>query len=57
MILFFCLILSLSVFAEDVENLEAIEVTHQGTSNTLVDFVPSVTTLKKNELKKRKNND
>ena len=46
-------ILSLSVFAEEVENLEAIEVSHQGTSNTLVDFVPSVTTLKKNELRKR----
>jgi iron complex outermembrane receptor protein len=41
-----------SLFAE--ESLETIEISHQGTSNTLVDFVPSVTTLKNNELRKRR---
>lgn len=46
---------TLSVFAQD-EKLEAVRVTHQGTSNTLVDFVPSVTTVKGNELKKRREN-
>lgn len=40
------------VFAD--ETLETIEISHQGTSNTLVDFVPSVTTLKSNELRKRR---
>lgn len=47
-------LVSLSVFAQETETLESIEVTHQGTSNTLVDFVPSVTTLKTTELRKRR---
>lgn len=46
---------SLSLFAAaEEETLEVIDVSHQGTSNTLVDFVPSVTTLKTNELRKRR---
>jgi iron complex outermembrane receptor protein len=48
------ILFSLSLFAQEVETLETIDVTHQGTSNTLVDFVPSVTTLKTNELRKRR---
>lgn len=48
------ILLSFSLYAQEVEELEAVEVTHQGTSNTLVDFVPSVTTLNKNELRKRR---
>jgi iron complex outermembrane recepter protein len=45
-------LLSFSLFAD--ENLETIQVIHEGTSNTLVDFAPSVSTLKLNELKKRR---
>lgn len=52
MLQIFLVFISLSVFAD--ENLGTIEVSHQGTSNTLVDFVPSVTTLKQNELRKRR---
>jgi iron complex outermembrane recepter protein len=47
------LLLSFNLYAS-VEKLETIEVTHQGTANTLVDFVPGVTTLRQNELKKRR---
>lgn len=47
-------VVSLSLYAAEVENLEVIEVSHKGTSNTLVDFVPSVTTLKQTELRKRR---
>jgi iron complex outermembrane receptor protein len=54
MVHIFIALFSLSLFAQEVETLEVIDVTHQGTSNTLVDFVPSVTTLKTNELRKRR---
>lgn len=47
------LLLCFNLYAE-VEKLETIEVTHQGTANTLVEFVPGVTTLRQNELKKRR---
>lgn len=46
------LFLSFSLFAD--ETLDTIEVTHQGTSSTLVDFVPSVTTIKEKELTKKR---
>lgn len=46
-------VFSLSGFAS-VEQLETIEVSHQGSLNTLVDFVPGITTVKQNELKKRR---
>ena len=52
MIQLLIILISLSLFAD--ENLETIQVSHQGTSNTLVDFVPGVTTLKQNELRKRR---
>lgn len=52
MIYFFALFFSLTAFSE--EKLEAIQVIHEGTSNTLVDFAPSVSTLKLNELRKRR---
>lgn len=45
-------VFSLTLFAD--ENLETIQVIHEGSSNTLVDFAPSVTTLKHNELRKRR---
>jgi len=48
----FALLVVTPLFAEEI--LETIEISHQGTSNTLVDFVPSVTTLKSNELRKRR---
>lgn len=44
-------IFALSVYAQE-DTLPTVQV--HGTSNTLVDFVPSVTTLKGNELKKRR---
>lgn len=44
---------SLLAFSQE-ETLEVIDVSHEGTSNTLVEFVPSVTTLKANELRKRR---
>lgn len=48
----FLALISLSILAQ--ENLEAIQVVHEGTANTLVDFAPGVSTLKNNELKKRR---
>lgn len=51
---YFLITLSIfSVFAQE-ETLDTIQVTHEGTSNTLVDFVPSVSTIKGDELKKRR---
>ncbi len=55
MILLSVLFFSAISFSQDA-SLETIEITHKGTSNTLVDFVPSVTTLKNKELKKRREN-
>jgi iron complex outermembrane receptor protein len=52
MIQIILVLFSLSLFAD--ENLETIQVVHEGTSNTLVDFAPGVTTLKHNELRKRR---
>lgn len=49
----FILLFSFSLFAQE-ESLDTIEVTHEGSLGQLVDFVPSVTTLKNNELKKRR---
>jgi iron complex outermembrane receptor protein len=50
---FIILFISFNLYAQE-ETLDIIEVTHQGTLSSLVDFVPSVTTLKSNELKKRR---
>lgn len=52
MIQFLLVLFSLTLLAD--ENLGTIEVSHEGTSNTLVDFAPGVTTLKQNELRKRR---
>lgn len=47
------LVLSISSFAHD-ENLQTIQVSGKAPSNSLVEFVPGVTTLRANELKKRR---
>ncbi len=49
------LAISSLVFAQD-ENLQKVQVLHQGIPDALVEFVPSVKTLEKEELKKRREN-
>ena len=49
------LAISSIVFAQD-ENLQKVQVLHQGIPDALVEFVPSVKTLEKEELKKRREN-
>ena len=49
------LLLSPFVFAQE-ENLQKVQVLHQGIPDALVEFVPSVKTLEKEELKKRREN-
>ena len=46
-------LICVSAYAHE-EKLQPVQIIHQGTSNTLVDFAPSVTSLKGDELKKRR---
>lgn len=55
MIIFHVIVLTFCTFAlADTQVLRSINVTHQGEPTNLHDFIPSVTTLKNEELQKRR---